>query len=107
MIGSPKQYLLATLCALGAGLVLGWMPDRLIWLGMIYGYLVGEATLRGGGRKRGLIMQSIAGLAAAFGFLVWANPHNPAELAALLTSPWDLVGLGLGVFFAVTHVRYI
>jgi hypothetical protein len=107
MKGSPKQYLLGALCGFGSGLALGWMSHMLLWLGMIYGYLVGEATLRGGGRKRGLGMQTIAGLAAALGFVAWAMPHGQAELVALLTSPWELVGLGLGIFFAVMHVRYI
>jgi thiol:disulfide interchange protein len=107
MKGSPKQYALGALCGFGSGFALGLMPHTLPWLGMIYGYLVGEATLRGGGRKRGLGMQIIAGLAAAAGFLVWAMPHSQAELLALLTSPWELVGLGLGVFFSVMHVRYI
>jgi thiol:disulfide interchange protein len=107
MKGSPKQYLLGALCGFGSGLALGLMPHTLPWLGMIYGYLVGEATLRGGGRKRGLEMQIIAGLASALGFIVWGMPHSQTQLLAMLSNPWNLVGLGLGVFFAVTHVRYI
>jgi hypothetical protein len=114
MKGSPRQYALGALFAFGSALALGWMPHMLLWLGMIYGYLVGEATLRGGGRKRGLGMQIIAGLAAALGFFVWAMPHTPMPfqalqiyLQAMLMNPWNLVGLGLGIVFAVTHVRYI
>jgi hypothetical protein len=107
MKGSPKQYTVGTLAAIGGALVLGWMPHALIWLGIIYGYAVGEATLRGGGRKRGLLMQIIAGLAAAFGFAVWALPHGYVAYMVLMADPLQLVGLGLGIFFAVMHVRYI
>ena len=56
MRGSARQYLLGTLSAFGTALLLGGLPHALLWLGIIYGYLVGEATLRGGGRKRGLAM---------------------------------------------------
>jgi hypothetical protein len=118
MRGSPRQYLLATLCGLGSALALGWMTQLgflfMFWLGAVYGYAVGEATLRGGGRKRGLGMQIIAGVAAALGTAFWAlGPltvvlgirHLP--LIALLTNPWHLVAIGLGVFFAVGHVRYL
>src|SRR5436309_3600791 len=53
MRGSPRQYLLAAVCAFGSALLLGWLSHVLVfWLGSVYGYLVGEATLRGGGRKR-------------------------------------------------------
>ncbi len=118
MRGSPLQYLLATVCGLGSAVALGWMTQLgflvLIWLGGVYGYAVGEATLRGGGRKRGLLMQIIAGVAAALGTAFWAlGPatwilgirHLP--LIALVTNPWHLVAIGLGVFFAVGHVRYL
>lgn len=108
MRGSPQQYALGAAFAFGSALALGWMPHMLMWLGILYGYLVGEATLRGGGRKRGLAMQGIAGLAAVLGFAVWGMwPHGLPYLLALLTSPWSLVGLSLGVFFAVSRVRYV
>ena len=107
MRGSPAQYLLGTLCALGSAFLLGWMSHVLVfWLGTIYGYLVGEATLRGGGRKRGLGMQVIAGLAAAVGSLAWGLEFGRQPLTSL-GDPYTLVGLGLGVVFAVMHVRYI
>jgi hypothetical protein len=107
MRGSPTQYLLGTLCAFGSALALGWLSHILVfWLGSVYGYAVGEATLRGGGRKRGLGMQIVAGVAAAFGSAIWAIGFGRYPLAFLL-SPWTLVGVGLGVFFAVVHVRYI
>ena len=125
MRGSPRQYLLATVCAFGSALLLGWLSHVLVfWLGSVYGYLVGEATLRGGGRKRGLAMQLLAGAAAAIGSLVWAGFGRVPLLLLLhggtlarvglgsymlarLMDPFALVGLGLGVFFAVMHVRYI
>jgi hypothetical protein len=107
MRGSPQQYALGTLCAFGSALLLGWMPARLVmWLGIIYGYLVAEATLRGGGRKRGLMMQVIAAVAAAVGVAAWELDFGRLPVTMLL-EPWALVGIGLSVFFAVTHVRYI
>ncbi len=109
MRGSPRQYLLGTLCAFGSAVLLGWlsqMPLFWIWLSGVYGYWVGEATLRGGGRKRGLGMQIIAGVAAAAGSALWATAFGHAPLAVLL-SPWTLLGLGIGIVSAVWHVRYI
>ena len=126
MRGSPRQYLLASVCAFGSALLLGWLSHVLVfWLGSVYGYIVGEATLRGGGRKRGLAMQIIAGAAAAVGSLIWAAWSARVPLMLLLHTgalgrgglgpyllahfldPFAMVGLGLGVFFAVMHVRYI
>ena len=66
-----------------------------------------EATLRGGGRKRGLAMQVIAGLAAALGAAAWGLDFGRLPPMIFFTNPWSLIGLGLGVFFAVMHVRYI
>lgn len=121
MRGSPRQYLVAILCAVGSALLLGWLchvPFFWFWLAAVYGYAVGEATLRGGGRKRGLAMQIIAGVAAAAGAFGWSIlplgrlplsallAHSGAVLGLLL-NPWSLVGLGIGVVCAVTHVRYL
>jgi len=122
MRGSPRQYLLAVLFASGSALLLGWLthvPFFWIWLSGVYGYAVGEATLRGGGRKRGLAMQIIAGVAAAAGSAAWAlslplSSLPPAVLLAhpsmrvvYLINPWTLVGIGMGVVFSVMHVRYL
>jgi hypothetical protein len=122
MRGSPRQYLLALLSAFGSALLLGWLthvPFFWFWLSGVYGYAVGEATLRGGGRKRGLAMQIIAGVAAAVGSAAWALSlplrrlppalllAHPWILVAFLENPWTLVGLGIGVFFSFMHVRYI
>jgi thiol:disulfide interchange protein len=106
--GTPRQYALALVFGIGSGLALGGLPHMIPWLGIISGYLVGEATLRGGGRKRGLVMQAIAGLAAALGFAAWGSgPHGLPDLMALLSNPFNLIGAGLSIFFAVSHVRYI
>src|SRR5205809_3343408 len=45
MRGSPRQYLLGALGAVATALLLGCMPYALPWLGIIYGYVVAEATL--------------------------------------------------------------
>ena len=107
MTASPHQHALAALCGFGSSVALGWMPHMLLWLGIIYGYLVGEATLRGGGRRRGPLMQVIAGTAAAVGFTAWGMIRGYPLVITQFVNPWDLIGLGLGVFFAVMRVRYI
>jgi len=128
MRASPRQYLLASGWACGSALLRGWLahvPFCWFWRAGVYGYAVGEATLRGGGRKRGLGMQVIAGVAAAVGSLAWAGGYGPMPLRALpepgmllgvglgrlvlvhLMNPFALVGLGIGVGSAVWHVRYI
>lgn len=112
MVGSPRQYLLAAAGALGSALALGWLTQigfffLWIWLSAAYGYAVGEMTLRGGGRKRGLAMQFVAGAAAALGSAAWALSFGQRPVIALVLHPLDLVGIGLGVFFAVGHVRYL
>jgi hypothetical protein len=111
---SPVQYLLATLAALVAGVALGWMLTFIFWLGAAYGWLVAEATLRAGGRRRGIGMQVIAALGALLGALLWhlpgfaaGHPAPLSSLAVVLREPFALVGIGLGVFFAVVHVRHI
>jgi hypothetical protein len=116
---SSRQYALALLAALAAGLVLGWLPRLLILLGpILYGYVVGEATLRGGGRRRGPGMQVIAGLGALFGMLFWMlggpgrigwvlSNLSFSQFLGLLANPFSLIALGLGIALAVIHVRSI
>jgi hypothetical protein len=116
---SPQQYALALLAALVAGAALGWLPRMLIFLGAVaYGYAIGEATLRAGGRRRGIGMQVIAGLGAAAGILLWTlgGPAGfGAMLAALslsqflglLLNPFSILALVLSIACAVGHVRYI
>lgn len=108
------QYGRAALVAAIAALALGWMSELIFWLGAVYGYLVGEAVLRGGGRRRGTGMQVIAGIAALVGGVLWHIPGfgdgapvlHPEALMALVR-PFTLVAIGLGVFFAVVHVRHV
>lgn len=111
---SAVQYLLATVAALVAGVVLGWMSTFIFWLGAAYRWLVGEVTLRAGGRRRGIGMQVIAGLGALLGAVLWhlpgfavGHPQALSSLVVLLREPFALVGIGLGVFFATAHVRYL
>jgi hypothetical protein len=116
---SGRQYVLALLAALAAASLLGWLPRFLILLGaLVYGYVVGEATLRAGGRRRGLGMQVIAGLGAFVGVLLWCmgSPIMLAQMLPMLSAakflgalanPFTLIGLILGIGCAVAHVRYI
>jgi hypothetical protein len=116
---SPLQYLLASLASLAASLLLGWLPTLFMLLGPVaYGWAVGEATLRAGGRRRGLGMQVISGVAAAIGILFWilGGPEHfgqalsglsPGMFFQLIARPFTLIGLVLGVGCAAAHVRYI
>jgi hypothetical protein len=111
---SGLQYLLATIAALVASVALGWMSSFIFWLGAAYGWLVAEATLRAGGRRRGIGMQIIAGLGALLGALLWhlpgfaaGHPQPLSSVATVLVQPFSLVAIGLSVFFAVAHVRYL
>jgi hypothetical protein len=116
---SPRQYALATIAALAAGLALGWLPRLLLLLGpVIYGYAVGEATLRAGGRRRGTGMQVVAGLGALVGILFW-RLGGPAHIGqvlpglsfsrflGLIADPFTLLAVAVGVAFAALHVRDI
>jgi hypothetical protein len=111
---STAQYVRGTVAALAAAAALGWLSLILFWMGAVYGWLVGEALLRAGGRRRSLGMQMIAGAAALLGALLWYAPgleHGRPMLLAgvmeLLTDPFEWVAISLGVFFAASHVRYI
>jgi hypothetical protein len=116
---SPSQYALATVAAIATGLLLGWLPRMLILLGgVIYGYAVGEAALRAGGRRRGVGMQLAAGSAALIGVLFWilGGPIGFGGTLAMLSfsqflslgaNPFNLIALVTGVVCAVLHVRHI
>ena len=87
----------------------------------VYGYAVGEATLRAGGRRRGSGMEIVAGLGAFAGIVLWrlwslGGPEPIGRMLAtlpfsrflaLVADPFDLVALVLGIAFAVIHIRYI
>jgi len=112
---SGRQMALALPASLAAGVALGWLSLFLFVLGgAIFGYLVGEVTLRAGSRRRGPAMQAIAGAGALLGGVLWHLPgfaqghfNLVPGIAAVLTQPIHLVAIGLGVFFAVVHVRNI
>jgi hypothetical protein len=116
---SPTQYALASLAAVASGLALGWLPRILLLLGpAVFGYAVAEATLRAGGRRRGLGMEIVAGLGALAGVAAWtlAGPvhllrlHVPLSSSLFLgafSDPFTLLAVGLSIVCAVAHVRYI
>jgi hypothetical protein len=115
---SPRQYALAIPAALATGLLLGWFAQLILFIGpAVYGYVVGEATLRAGGRRRGLGMQIIAGAGALLGVLFW-RLGGPAGIAggqtltlshflAMVSDPFTLLAIALSIGFAAVHVRDI
>jgi hypothetical protein len=111
---TPGLYLRAGIVALVAAVALGWLASLVFWLGAAHGYLVAEAALRAGSRRRGVGMQGIAGMAAFIGAVLWRLPGfeqgKPVLMPGLvdvLAQPYALVAIGLSVFFAVLHVRNI
>jgi hypothetical protein len=85
------------------------------WLGFLYGGAVGEAVLRGVKRKRGPKVEILCGFCAAAGLIVGfllhlpysGIPLNPGPiLTHLLHMPFYLVAAGIGVFSAVSRVRF-
>ena len=115
---TPAHYARAVLAALGAALVLGilWavldalLPFILLSLGLAAatGYAAGEAISRAVNRK------SSTGLAVIGALTVVAAYSVRFVLPALLSAGFfigvsfhllDLLGLGLGIFFAASRLR--
>jgi len=116
-----KSLALAVLACLTAGVVGGWLLTSLgmgfgffaLWFGYLYGLIIGEVALRVSGRKRGLLMEMLAGACAAAGIVIgWllvvpaGSPDFLPVLFRHLAQPWGLLVLGLAVFAAVTRIRY-
>jgi hypothetical protein len=103
--------------ALGVAIGLGWVMKFLpfIWAA-VTGYLIGEVVLRMGGRKRGRLIESIAGGTAALSVILYTVPWLQilttgiigliaylASLKVLIT----LASLVIAVVCAVGRVRYL
>ena len=112
-------FLVATLVALPAAMVMHEIR-LLILPATIYGYVVGEVTLRAGKRGRGLAMQIAAGLAAAIAAIVTTGIEMPSKgfdpetgriVEQSLRYVWhfgvfDLLNVAIGVASAVSRVRF-
>lgn len=121
---SPVFQPKPTSIARGAGLgvvtagLFGWvalLPTLLLVLGSAgLGCLVGEVVLRAGGRKRGKLMETIAGATALLGFLAWRIPWIQILLKGFFGIPWHpmwyvmtIAGAVLVVVCAVGRIRYL
>ena len=117
----PKNLALAILACLTAAALGGWLLASLgmsfgffaLWFGYLYGLIIAEVALRVTGRKRGPVMEILAGTCAALGVLAGWLLVTPADSPAFadaflrhLFNPWSLLVLGLVVFAAVTRIRY-
>ena len=85
-----------------------------LWLGFFFGGFVGEAVLRAVYRKRGPKVEITAGACALLGALaglgIWMITHgySLASMPSFLGDhPMYLGGIGIGVFAAVSRVRFI
>lgn len=118
---SPKSLALAILACLTTAVLGGWLlASKLgsfgffaLWFGYLYGLIIAEVALRVTGRKRGPLMEILAGTSAVAGILVgWllvlpaGSPEFISVLSGHLFNVWNLLILGLAVFAAVTRIRY-
>ena len=104
-VGTLGGYVLAS--ASGFGFLL-------LWAGLFYGGLVGEAVLRTVYRKRGIKVEAVSGacalLGAVMGFLGWMQSHSlPLSSAVMFIQlhPFYIAAVAIAVFAAVSRVRFI
>jgi hypothetical protein len=119
----PTGLLRAGIAGIITAVLFGWLvnlwfiPVPFILGGAALGCLIGEVVLRSGGRKRGRLMEWVAGLSAVLGVLLWRVPWLAIftmGLGALLTfllSPtgllFTLIAAALAVACAVSRIRYL
>ena len=113
-----RQVFRAFLAALAVALPAGWFMQHLpiFIVAFPYGFVVAEAALWAGQRRRSLAMQVVTGIAALVGGIVGAGlriaPGVGAQAGngffwALAFSPWALLLTAIGVAVAVSRVRYL
>ena len=127
---SPGHYARALAAMLGAAIVGGvvaGLVGRMIPFGAILipvglGYLLGEAVARATNRKRATALKVIAGVGvvlayafqplslllgspgAAATLLTWAPAYVLGTLVGLVSNPFGLLFLALGVYVAVSRI---
>lgn len=110
----------ASVTGLLFGAVAGWGVAFLgfftLFLAVAYGTFAGEMILRAAGRKRGVKMELIAGIALAVGaiggrMIVAAIPPSFGAVRSIvdlvIPSPIPLISLAIAVASAVGRIRYI
>jgi hypothetical protein len=114
----PTGLIRAGIGGAATAALLGWVVNLIPFVGgAALGYGVGEVVIRAGGRKRGRLMEYIAGGSAALGVLLWRIPWlllvtgGWLGLIKFLLNPFQLVvtlaALALAVICAVGRVRYL
>jgi hypothetical protein len=103
--------------ALAVALGLGWVIRLVPFIGAAgIGYLIGEVVLRAGGRKRGRLIESIAGGTAALAVLLYTVPWLMIFTLGIIGLMKYLMSLGvlitlaslvIAVVCAVGRVRYL
>jgi hypothetical protein len=121
---TPVDAVLGLVVGTVAAAVSGWIMAQVSFflLAFIYGWIVGEAVLRAGHRRRSLTMQIVAGVSAIAGGMIgravilqgtkvldeagvaFLTPGLHWELA--LQPDW-LVLVGIGTALAVSRVRFL
>jgi hypothetical protein len=119
----PGRALLAFAVCLALSTIGGWLFGSFIgrlgffslWGGVLFGGLNGDLALRVSGRKRGPIMEAIAGgstlLGMLAGYAIWAEGVAArlqlGPILLLPTSPWIIASFAIAVFISVSRIRYM
>jgi predicted small integral membrane protein len=131
----PKSFAIAIPVTLAAALFGGWLMATVshlgffgAFIGLIYGLAVGEIALRLTGRKRGLLIELMAGGCVFAGLIGGMAIHTLTALATtppelyspdsapmtatslllrLVLDPWIYVTIGVAVFGAISRIRNI
>ena len=120
---TPKQVVPALLVATVVAVPTAWVVHQIPIMflsGVIYGAVIAEVVLRVGQRRRSLAMQVSAGVAALIGSLVGggvlqavlaliASTGKPTDesVVAAMFSPYPIITMLIGVFVAVSRVRFL
>ncbi|NQT47416.1 MAG: hypothetical protein HQ578_00420 [Chloroflexi bacterium] len=111
---TPKQYVKAVVVGLGSSVVVGiawaalwgflWFFNFFLAAGA--GYAIGEILSRSVNRRRGLLLEIIAGLCVVVSYMV-ANVGLSAGVLTFFTDfgLWDLLIVAIGIMVAVGRLR--
>lgn len=107
--GAPRHYLGAAGAGLGAATLMGAVsalmriPFSGLILGLLAGWVIGEAVSWGASRHGGAGFRVIAVVATLAGLILGQTVVIGAPV--LLLTPWGLLGLTIAAGFAASRVR--
>lgn len=118
-VDAVMGLVVGTVVAVGAAWI--WAQVPFFLLVAVYGFIVGEVVLRAGKRRRSLMMQLVAGVAAVAGGLIGKAMVLPGAMVMdlqegllapglhwnLALQPMWLALVGIGAALAVSRVRFL